>query len=39
MKNEAAVVALGMFDGMHMGHRALIERCMRIAKDAAAIPA
>jgi riboflavin kinase/FMN adenylyltransferase len=39
MKREAAVVALGMFDGMHMGHRALITRCVRMAGECAAIPA
>lgn len=39
MKREAAVVALGMFDGMHMGHRALITRCVQMAGECAAIPA
>ena len=39
MKREAAVVALGMFDGMHMGHRALITRCVDMADEHAAIPA
>ena len=38
-KKEAAVVALGMFDGMHRGHMALMERCVRMAASLAAVPA
>ncbi len=34
-----AVVALGMFDGVHIGHRALVERLLSEAKRASAIPA
>lgn len=36
---EPAVVALGMFDGVHLGHRALITRLLEEAKRLRAIPA
>jgi riboflavin kinase/FMN adenylyltransferase len=35
---EPAVVALGMFDGVHLGHRALIARSLEEAKRLHAIP-
>ena len=34
-----AVVALGMFDGVHIGHRALIEAAIADAKENRAVPA
>ena len=27
------VVALGMFDGMHIGHRSIVQRAMELAKE------
>lgn len=30
--NRKRIIALGMFDGVHMGHRALIARARQIAK-------
>ncbi|MDO4571858.1 MAG: bifunctional riboflavin kinase/FAD synthetase [Clostridia bacterium] len=36
---EAAVVALGMFDGLHIGHRALLARCRALAETLGALPA
>lgn len=36
-KRTSAVVALGMFDGMHIGHRALIERATRLARSEGAL--
>ncbi|MEG1524062.1 MAG: bifunctional riboflavin kinase/FAD synthetase [Clostridia bacterium] len=40
MKNrEEAVVALGMFDGMHLGHRALIRRTVDNAAQLHVLPA
>ena len=38
-KLEPAVVALGMFDGVHLGHRALMTRLLEEAKRLGAIPA
>ncbi|MEZ4508762.1 MAG: hypothetical protein R2881_03680 [Eubacteriales bacterium] len=35
---QPAVVALGMFDGVHLGHRALITRLLEEAKRLNAIP-
>ena len=35
---EPAVVALGMFDGVHLGHRALMTRLLEEAKRLGAIP-
>ena len=35
---EPAVVALGMFDGVHLGHRALMTRLLEEAKRLCAIP-
>ena len=34
-----AVVALGMFDGVHLGHRELISQTVRLGKETGAIPA
>ena len=31
--NRKRIIALGMFDGVHMGHRALIARARQIAKE------
>ena len=36
---EPAVIALGMFDGVHLGHRALMSRLQEEAKLLHAIPA
>ena len=36
---EPAVVALGMFDGVHLGHRALMTRLLEEAKRLSAMPA
>ena len=36
---EPAVIALGMFDGVHLGHRALMSRLQEEAKLLLAIPA
>ena len=35
---EPAVIALGMFDGVHLGHRALIARLLEEAKRLRAVP-
>ena len=31
--NDEYVVAIGNFDGIHLGHREIIKRACRIAKD------
>ncbi len=31
MKTETIIYALGFFDGVHLGHRALLEECVRLA--------
>ena len=36
MKRERSVIALGMFDGVHRGHRALVARAKRLARENAA---
>ena len=36
---EPTAVALGMFDGLHIGHRRLIERCIAVAQAAGSRPA
>ncbi len=38
-ERRSAVVALGMFDGMHAGHRELIKRCVKMAEQKAAAAA
>ena len=37
-EQNSAVVALGMFDGVHLGHRALIERAVDEARRLGAKP-
>ncbi len=38
MRKTSAVVALGMFDGVHMGHRKLLFEAKRMAEELGAIP-
>ena len=33
MKNERRIYALGFFDGVHLGHQALLRECCRLAKE------
>ena len=33
MKNEKRIYALGFFDGVHLGHQALLRECCRLAKE------
>lgn len=33
---ESAIYALGFFDGVHLGHQALLTRCVRLAEQAGA---
>lgn len=37
-KGERSVVALGMFDGVHIGHQKLIRSAVQLAKDLHAVP-
>ena len=39
MERTRAVIALGMFDGVHIGHRELIRRCTALAQRQNAMPA
>ena len=39
MEQKKRVIALGFFDGVHLGHGALLTRCTQRAKDLGAIPA
>ena len=32
MKNERRIYALGFFDGVHLGHQALLRECCALAK-------
>jgi len=34
-RTEKTIMALGNFDGMHLGHKAVIEETMKLARDAA----
>ena len=38
MKNKI-IYALGFFDGVHLGHQALLAECCRLAKEQGALPA
>ena len=33
MKDNIRIYALGFFDGVHLGHRALLEQCVKLAKQ------
>lgn len=39
MTNEKRVIALGFFDGIHLGHRALIEKTLERSRELGARPA
>ncbi len=39
MENKKRVIALGFFDGVHLGHAALLKLCRQRAKELEAIPA
>ena len=39
MKQEKRDIALGFFDGVHLGHGALLSRCVQRARELEAIPA
>ena len=39
MDNKKRVIALGFFDGVHLGHAALLERVTEIARRTGAVPA
>lgn len=39
MKREKTVYALGLFDGVHLGHQALLKACRDLAKQAGAVAA
>lgn len=39
MKQDRQVLALGFFDGVHLGHRALLESCVELARSLKATPA
>lgn len=39
MKRNSKIFALGFFDGVHLGHRALLDECVRLANRLAARPA
>lgn len=39
MKNEKRIFALGFFDGVHLGHQALLQQCVRLAQGMDAEPA
>jgi len=36
---EKTIFALGFFDGVHLGHQALLKQCVRLAEETGAIPA
>ena len=33
MRNDKQVFALGFFDGVHVGHQALLRECVMLAKE------
>lgn len=39
MKTNKRIFALGFFDGVHLGHQALLRECVRLAAELAAEPA
>jgi riboflavin kinase / FMN adenylyltransferase len=38
MTETKRVIALGFFDGIHIGHSALMERVLKISKDKGLLP-
>ena len=38
IKEKGTAVALGYFDGIHIGHRAVLEKALDAAKDKNLIP-
>lgn len=39
MKKNNYIFALGFFDGVHLGHQALLAQCVKLAEETGAIPA
>jgi len=39
MEYRKQIIALGFFDGVHLGHQALVAQCLRLAEDRGAEPA
>ena len=39
MKQREQIIALGFFDGVHLGHQALVTQCLRLAEARGAEPA
>ena len=39
MEKTKKIVALGFFDGVHLGHQALLRQCVRLARENDALPA
>lgn len=39
MKKTKKIIALGFFDGVHLGHQALLRHCVRMAEEIGAQPA
>ena len=38
-RKENYVVAIGFFDGLHLGHQALIREVLKVAKEKSLMPA